>query len=433
MPLRAANASEGAPVPASDPALRRLVDDRGAASLAEPAELPQKSVSPHNNRRSPEGWRNRGGGAWRFSRDEVAQGANNCLGTSLAMSVTQSIAGDLCIICGGKRTQRLSSATGERAYCHACFHGWRTERPEFGYSTLAMCALGTSRARLESQIRFFAPFAAPNPAILEIGCATGELAAATQEMMAVERYEAIELSPAREQAETRVDRLHTEPLRDLLAKDRIDRQFDLILMSHVLEHIDDPAAELRAMTAVLKPAGAIFLEVPNGAGNRRLPIDDNKAHLHFFSPSSLLRLLAKEDLETLATATDARLDARYADSLRVVARRFQIPAWNTAYLSDHPALAGADQIVVWGAGSLAVEILANFFDPRRIAFFVDGDATKQGSLCLGRPVQGPQALGRSPRTVLINSIDFAGAIAADISRLYPGVAHRLIPIGELLS
>jgi hypothetical protein len=116
-----------------------------------------------------------------------------------------------------------------------------------------------------------------------------------------------------------------------------------------------------------------------------------------------------------------------------VARRFQIPAWNTAYLSDHPALAGADQIVVWGAGSLAVEILANFFDPRRIAFFVDGDATKQGSLCLGRPVQGPQALGRSPRTVLINSIDFAGAIAADISRLYPGVAHRLIPIGELLS
>jgi len=60
--------------------------------------------------------------------------------------------------------------------------------------------VGTSRARLETQIRFFAPFAPRNATILEIGCATGELALATREMVSVARYEAIELSPAGEQA-----------------------------------------------------------------------------------------------------------------------------------------------------------------------------------------------------------------------------------------
>jgi hypothetical protein len=89
-------------------------------------------------------------------------------------------------------------------------------------------------------------------------------------------------------------------------------------------------------------------------------------------------------------------------------------------------------VVVWGAGSLAEELLANFFDPGRIDFFIDSNPEKLGSQVLGRPVRGPDALGRTPRTVLINSIDFADAIAEDIARLYPGAAHTLIRVGDLL-
>lgn len=341
------------------------------------------------------------------------------------------MAAEACIVCGGTRLVRLSSAVGERAYCTSCFHGWRTDRPRFAYSNTAMCSLGTSPARLDAQIRFFAPFAPKRPTILEIGCATGELAAATKGSIGVERYEAIELSPAGDKARAHVDRLYTEPLRSLLVGGEIQSRFDLILMSHVLEHIDDPAAELRAMKEVLKPGGAIFVEVPNGSGHRHLPIDDNLTHLHFFSPASLLRMLAAQGLETIAVATDVRLDARYADSLQVMVRPFHTPAWSRTLLSDHPSLDGEDGIVVWGAGSLAEEVLANFFDPARIAFFIDRDVEKQGGLCLDRPVRGPDALGRAPRTVLINSIDFADAIAADIGRAYPGIDHRLVRIGDL--
>jgi SAM-dependent methyltransferase len=338
----------------------------------------------------------------------------------------------ICPVCGNADLERLATAVGERAYCNACFHGWRVDQPDYAYSKTAMCALGTSEERLLRQIGFFAPFAPARAAILEIGCATGELAAATRRTLDVARYEAIELSPAGREARPHLDQLYDQPLRRLLAEGRMRSRFDLILMSHVLEHLEDPAAELRAMKQVLGSGGAIFLEVPNGAGNRRLPLDDNRAHLHFFSLASMTRMLANAGLDAVGATTDVRLDARYADSLQVIARPFHRPAWSKTLLSDHPAIAGERDIVVWGAGSLAEELLANFFDAERIAFFVDRDSAKQRGVCLGRPVRPPECLGSAPRTVLINSIDFADAIADDIARLYPGVPHTLIRVGDLL-
>jgi len=337
-----------------------------------------------------------------------------------------------CVVCKGTTVELLSSAVGERAYCRSCFHGWRTKINPFSYAATAMCSLGTSQKRLLEQVAFIAPFCPEGARILEIGCATGELAATARKGLSPARYEAIELSPAGQQAIHQLDQLHTKPLPMLLEEGSIDPGFDVILMSHVLEHIEDPAAELHAMHAVLKPHGTIFIEVPNMSGHRKLPIDDNRSHLHFFTTSSLARLLAQEGLEVIATDTDAVLDARYADSLRVAARPFFLPAWDTSILSDHPLLADDEKIVVWGAGSLTDEMLANFFDPQRIDFFIDKDPAKQGSILLGRPVRAPENLGSAPRTVLLNSIDFAPAIAADLRARYPNVKHRLIPIAELL-
>jgi len=201
-------------------------------------------------------------------------------------------------------------------------------------------------------------------------------------------------------------------------------------MSHVLEHIDDPAVELSAMKQVLSPSGAIFLEVPNGAGHRHLPIDDNRAHLHFFSPSSLSLLLAGQGLETIAVATDVRLDARCADSLQVIARPFQMPTWSKTFLSDHSALIGENEIVVWGAGSLAYEILANFFDATRIAFFIDRNVAKQA-----RSVWGDLSVARGSRPRAAHRADqqyrFRGFHCRGHRPGVPGVAHNLIRVGDL--
>ena len=342
------------------------------------------------------------------------------------------MANPVCVVCASPSVEQLSSAVGDRAYCRQCFHGWRTSIKPFSYAATAMCSLGTSEARIRAQIAFFAPFCAPFARILEIGCATGELAGMVRAIQAPSRYEAIELSPAGQEAVAHLDVLYNKPLTTLIEEGAIEPGFDLILMSHVLEHIEDITRELEAMASMLTPTGSIFIEVPNLGGHRKLPIDDNRSHLHFFSTTSLVRLLANHGLEVVATCTDAWLDARYADSIRVVARRFERPHWSATLLSDHPLLADEASIVVWGAGSLTDEMLANFFDLSKIDFFIDRDPAKQGTTILGRPVRAPEDLGNEPQTVLLNSIDFAPAIAADLKARYPGVAHRLVPIADLL-
>jgi SAM-dependent methyltransferase len=326
----------------------------------------------------------------------------------------------------------MDTAVGQRAYCLTCFHGWRTQIDTYSYSATAMCSLGTSDDRLMGQVRFFAPFCPPSARVLEIGCATGELAAAVRKELSPACYEAIELSPAGDQALPHLDRLYKQPLRELISSNAIDGGFDLILMSHVLEHLADPAAELAAMLEVLGGNGAIFLEVPNKGGHRLLPIDDNRSHLHFFSASSLCRLLSNYGLEVTGVETNARLDARYADSLRAIAKPFALPRWDHTMLSRNPRLEPGEKIVIWGAGSLASEVIANFFDPARIDYFIDTDPAKQGGMLLGKQVRAPDALGSAPRTVLINSVDFASAITADLRRLYPDTSHRLVPIADLL-
>jgi len=338
-----------------------------------------------------------------------------------------------CVVCGSDRITAIASAIGDRRYCLDCFHGWRPEAPDYAYEAVAMCPLGTAAERIESQIDFFAPYAKPAAHVLEIGCATGELAAATRARLDIVRYQAIELSPAYALAEPRVDRLHRRPLQALLDRpDPFGAPFDLVLISHVIEHIADPAAELAAIRRVLKDDGALFIEAPNRSGNVTLPIDDNRSHIHFFSPNSLMRLLAQCGFEAVAVATGARLDARYADSLRIVAKPFALPAWRPDALGEHPALASERNLVVWGAGSLVDELLANFLDPGRIDFFIDRNPAKHGASLMGRPVRSPESLGVAPRTVLVNSIDFADAITADINSLYPHAGHRLIRIGDLL-
>jgi SAM-dependent methyltransferase len=340
-----------------------------------------------------------------------------------------------CVVCGAATETRIATALGARARCPECLHEWRTETPGYDYGSVTMCSLGTSRERLLQQIALFGPYTAPGAKVLELGCATGELASVVREELDVAAYHAIEISAAGEAARAHVDVLYDAPLTELLADpsraEGLSGAYDLVIASHVLEHLIDPHAEVAAMVRVLGPGGSLFLEVPNRSGHQAIPYDDNQAHLHFYGPSSLARLLAAHGLDILAMRTGARLDARYADSIQLVARRVEAPSRFGKLLSDHP-LFGENHVVVWGAGSLASELLANYFDSERIAFFVDKDPGKHDGTCLGRPVYGPEAIGETPRTVLINSIDFEEAIIADLGRLYPSTRHRIVRISEVL-
>jgi SAM-dependent methyltransferase len=68
-------------------------------------------------------------------------------------------------------------------------------------------------------------------------------------------------------------------------------QVDLIVMSHVLEHVPDPVSFVRTASLNLKPGGVLFIEVPcQDWAHKEL----DEPHILFFEKKSLHRLLINQ-------------------------------------------------------------------------------------------------------------------------------------------
>ncbi len=82
-----------------------------------------------------------------------------------------------------------------------------------------------------------------------------------------------------------------------------ERQFDVVIMTHVLEHCIDPAAALENISAILAEDGRLIIEVPNNAAagfttfGPYWPWSDIPRHINFFPERSLRTLVRKSDSE----------------------------------------------------------------------------------------------------------------------------------------
>ena len=318
-----------------------------------------------------------------------------------------------CAVCGGFRLESVKAVQCEHLFCLDCLHSQRGEMAPFPYGEFAMCADGTDPLRLQSQMNFILSHVKQEAEVLEIGCASGDLAAAIQLRRPDVRYDAIEISPAQEKARLRVDELYLQPLGDCLDGCLIyPRSYDVVIISHVLEHLADVRREIALIRELLQPDGKLFIEVPNRSGHPALPLDDDIGHLHSFSVSSLSRLLADAGFQCLVLTTGNAVYGAHADAIRVIAQPFKVPEVRKCLpLSQLP-------VIVWGAGNRARGILGNFVDLENVLFFVDSDEAKQGRPLLGLPVFAPFAIERYPGIpIFICAIEAEAAIRRDIQRL----------------
>ena len=76
--------------------------------------------------------------------------------------------------------------------------------------------------------------------------------------------------------------------------------YDIVLMSHVLEHFTDPRAMVRRALSSLSPNGRLIIEIPNDEQGI-MPINGpDEPHLSFFTLKPLTRMLAQEGEVTAA-------------------------------------------------------------------------------------------------------------------------------------
>jgi SAM-dependent methyltransferase len=137
---------------------------------------------------------------------------------------------------------------------------------------------------------------AARPRVLDAGCATGALLEKLRDRGWA--CAGVEVSPAAEYARRErgldVRQASLEEARFPAAS------FDLVLASHLIEHLNDPAAFVREVHRVLAPGGYFLVTTPNIAGFQarlfrgrwRSAIFD---HLYLFSVKTLSALLRQSD------------------------------------------------------------------------------------------------------------------------------------------
>jgi SAM-dependent methyltransferase len=130
------------------------------------------------------------------------------------------------------------------------------------------------------------------PALLDAGCAAGALLLKLRDRGW--NVTGVEISPAAEYArrERGLD-VKSLPLEE---NHFPPRSFDVVLASHLIEHLNDPAGFVREVYRILKEGGSFFVTTPNISGFQarlfrsrwRSAIFD---HLYLFSTKTLSRLL----------------------------------------------------------------------------------------------------------------------------------------------
>lgn len=73
--------------------------------------------------------------------------------------------------------------------------------------------------------------------------------------------------------------------------------YDLILLFHTLEHVADPVGLLRDLRGALSPAGRLVIEVPDVSSDWSGWQDVHLAHLSYFTPAGLDRLIVRSGFE----------------------------------------------------------------------------------------------------------------------------------------
>jgi len=220
-----------------------------------------------------------------------------------------------CLICQSARCRLLYTQNGYQVFrCDVCGFQFVAPTPtvgelaryyDQGYA-VPLERYASYSARHQERIAELERWCPERGRLLEVGASYGHSLALARDRGW--QVAGVELSPtaARYARERFGLDIHSC---DLLDAPFEEQSFDAAILWHVLEHTQDPQAQLRRLYALLRPGGVLGLRVPNvssfGArlAGRSWPWMCPPAHLWYFSPTTLPRLLEKCGFALLETRT----------------------------------------------------------------------------------------------------------------------------------
>lgn len=136
--------------------------------------------------------------------------------------------------------------------------------------------------------------------LLDIGCGTGW----TTRVYADQGFVVTGLEPSEVRADYARRTYGVEVVCNYMENAAFGREFDVVVLRHIIEHFENPGAALQKVRGFLKPGGVVLVVVPNIDCLGRRLFETRWAwvlpwHCNFFNPRSTRRLMALQGFEVL--------------------------------------------------------------------------------------------------------------------------------------
>jgi SAM-dependent methyltransferase len=261
-----------------------------------------------------------------------------------------------------------------------------------------------------------------NASVLDIGCANGGLLVALRKL-GFSSVAGIDPSPA---CVRTVRTRHGIPaeaggLFELPAR---VKKPDVVVLSHVLEHVYDLPRAIQVLHGLLSEKGMAYIEVPDAARYRDYifaPFQDfNTEHINHFSTISLTNLMRSQGFELVSCGTkiiqsspqcpypalfgffrkrDGAIPAEdFQRDDELLASLQEYIARSAAKLAQiesviRPLVQAQTPLFVWGTGQLTMKLLAETaLAKANLVAFVDSNPINQGKTLSGRAIRAPEQI-----------------------------------------
>jgi SAM-dependent methyltransferase len=285
--------------------------------------------------------------------------------------------------------------------------------------------------------------------ILDVGCANGGLLKALKDL-GHENSLGIDPSPV---CVENARRLGVYAKSGSLFQPFEHEPFDLVILSHTLEHVQDLASAAKWIRGLMKESATVYIETPDASRYADFidaPFQDfNTEHINHFSTTCLNNYLkrngfepvswgrkvipasankpypaiycfAKPARESLSIEKDA--DLRQLTEIYIERSRNILNEINARL---NAALAKSKRVIVWGTGQFAMKLLAETaLANAEIAAFVDSNPIHHGKILLGTKIIPPEAVRGLDEPILIASTLHQQSISDQIRNM--GLGNPLI-------
>jgi 2-polyprenyl-3-methyl-5-hydroxy-6-metoxy-1,4-benzoquinol methylase len=249
-----------------------------------------------------------------------------------------------CAVCGGwelephvqvdwEEVAPLEISPYSTVQCARCGHiqvRFRPDRVTLAAAYAEGCddsGLGEEKGQRAGAVRALARIEryVSRGALCDVGCSIGLLLSEANQR----GWNAVGIEPSHSAVEFAREVLHLNVISGTLESADLPKgHFDAVVMTDVFEHLEAPAETLVRVAGLLRPGGALYLELPDAGSilarvTRRHWWSILPTHVHYFTRASLTRLLSERGwvIEWSGTAPKAFTVRSYLGWLGAVVPR----------------------------------------------------------------------------------------------------------------